>query len=167
MATSNPRSTAQIAGHPIHPMLVGFPISFLVATLACDLAFWLTENQAFATASLWVLGAAIVMALLAAIAGFTDFLGEPKIRDLNDAWLHMIGNVVVVGLSLINFYFRYRQGLATILPWGIGISFVVVLLLLFNGWKGWEMVYRHRGGVGDDGAEREGPAASGDATRRG
>src|SRR5215468_4300337 len=28
----NPRSTASIAGHPIHPMLIPFPIAFFVAT---------------------------------------------------------------------------------------------------------------------------------------
>lgn len=36
---ANPRSTASIAGHPIHPMLIPFPIAFFVATLVCDLAF--------------------------------------------------------------------------------------------------------------------------------
>jgi hypothetical protein len=40
MADGNPRSTAQIAGHPIHPMLVPFPIAFLVATLACVFNGW-------------------------------------------------------------------------------------------------------------------------------
>ena len=36
----NPRSTASIAGHPVHPMLIPFPIAFFVATLVCDLVFW-------------------------------------------------------------------------------------------------------------------------------
>ena len=40
MPTNNPRPTAQIAGHPLHPMLVGFPIAFFVATLVCDLVYW-------------------------------------------------------------------------------------------------------------------------------
>jgi len=33
------RSTASIAGHPLHPMLVPFPIAFLVGALASDLVF--------------------------------------------------------------------------------------------------------------------------------
>lgn len=53
---ANPRSTASIAGHPIHPMLVSFPIAFFVATLACDLAFWQTGDQYWATTGLWLLG---------------------------------------------------------------------------------------------------------------
>jgi uncharacterized membrane protein len=61
MALRNPRSTAQIMGHPIHPMLIPFPIAFLVATLVCDLVFWRTGNPGWATASLYLLGAALVM----------------------------------------------------------------------------------------------------------
>ena len=150
MADGNPRSTAQIAGHPIHPMLIPFPIAFLVATLACDLAFWRTGNASWAIGSMWLLGAALVMAALAALAGLTDFLGERRIRDIRDAWLHMIGNVIAVLLSLINFYLRYANGAeAGVFPWGIWISLIVVLLLLFNGWKGWNLVYKHRVGVAD------------------
>ena len=91
-----------------------------------------------------------VEALEAAVAGLTDFLGERRIRDIRDAWLHMIGNVIAVLLSLFNFYLRYANGAeAGVLPWGIWISLVVVLLLLFNGWKGWNLVYKYRVGVAD------------------
>ena len=60
MADGNPRSTAQIAGHPIHPMPIPFPIALLVATFASGLAFWRTGNALWATASIWLLGAALV-----------------------------------------------------------------------------------------------------------
>ena len=73
----NPQSTAQIAGHPLHPMLIPFPVAFLVATLVCDLLFWNTGNSAWSTASLYLLGAALVMAALAAVAGLTDFRSIP------------------------------------------------------------------------------------------
>jgi uncharacterized membrane protein len=52
MADGNPRNTAQIAGHPIHPMLIPFPIGLLVATFASDLAFWNSGNVLWATASI-------------------------------------------------------------------------------------------------------------------
>jgi uncharacterized membrane protein len=150
MEIGNPKSTASIMGHPIHPMLIPFPIVFLVTALVTDLAFWSTGNPAWATVSMWLLGAAIIMALVAALAGFTDFLGDARIRNINDAWLHMIGNLIAVVLALINWCIRYRSGAAAgVFPWGIWISLVTVLLLLFNGWKGWEMVYRHHVGVSD------------------
>jgi Predicted membrane protein (DUF2231) len=81
--TSNPKSTASIAGHPLHPMLIPFPIAFFVFAFLCDLAFWRTGNAFWATGSLWLLGAGLIMAALAAIFGVIDFLGEPRIRALN------------------------------------------------------------------------------------
>jgi uncharacterized membrane protein len=68
LETRNPRSTASIAGHPIHPMLIPFPIAFFVATFACDLVFSGTRNASWADATLW-LGAGLIMATLAAVAG--------------------------------------------------------------------------------------------------
>jgi uncharacterized membrane protein len=140
----NPKSTAQIAGHPLHPMLIPFPVAFLVATFVCDLIFWRTGNAGWSAASMWLLGAALVMAVLAAVTGLTDFLGDQRIRDLSAAWHHMLGNVVAVVLSLINWYWRYSGGDAAVLPWGLVLSTLVVLILLYTGWRGWEMVYRHR-----------------------
>jgi uncharacterized membrane protein len=150
MIDGNPKSTASIAGHPIHPMIIPFPVAFLVTAFVTDLTFWSTGNATWATVSMWLLGAGIIMALVAALFGFTDFLGDRRIRDITDAWLHMGGNLIAVVLALINWYIRYRSGAATgVFPWGIWLSLATVLLLLFNGWKGWELVYRHHVGVSD------------------
>ena len=149
MIDRNPKSTAQIAGHPLHPMLIPFPVAFLVATFVCDLVFWRTGNAAISTAALYLLGAALVMAALAALAGLTDFLGDHRIRDLSAAWHHMIGNVIAVVLSLWNWHRRYDLGDAAVVPVGLLISLVVVLILLYTGWRGWEMVYRHRVAIAD------------------
>ena len=146
---SNPKSTASIAGHPIHPMLIPFPIAFFVATFACDLAYWQTANSAWTTGAVWLLGAGLVMAALAAVAGLTDVVGEPRIRALRDVWWHAGGNVLVVLIQLYSFYARYTEGTSAIVPKGLVLSLVVVGILLFTGWKGWEMVYRHRVGVAD------------------
>ena len=150
MQTRNPHSTAQIAGHPLHPMLIPFPIAFFVATFLADIVFMNTMNTGWVMATEWLLGAGLVMAALAALAGLTDFLGEHRIRKLNAAWLHAGGNVLAVLISAYNFYIRYEAGAAA----GIGttqivLSGVVVLILLFTGWQGWEMVYRHRVGIAD------------------
>jgi uncharacterized membrane protein len=149
MASRNPESTAQVAGHPIHPMLIPFPVAFLVATLVSDLIFLRTGNPGWATASLWLLGAALVMAALAAAAGLIDFLGDERIRDLSAAWHHMIGNVIAVVLALINWYRRYAATEPGIPSGGVVLSLLVVLILLYTGWRGWEMVYKHRVAVSD------------------
>ena len=147
MATRNPKTTAQIAGHPIHPMLIPFPIAFLVSTFVCDLIFWRTGNSAWSTAALYLLGAALVIAALAAGAGLMDFFGDERIRQMSSAWHHMIGNVVAVLLSLLNWYWRYTGAEVAVIPWGLTISTVVVLILLYTGWQGWGMVYSGRVGV--------------------
>jgi uncharacterized membrane protein len=145
----NPRSTAQIAGHPIHPMLIPFPVVFVVSTLFCDLAYWQTGTGSWATAALWLLGGAAIFGALAALAGLTDFLGEHRIRDLSDAWMHFLGNAAAIVLVLINFYLRYANGEAAVLPEGLILSLLVTGIFLFTGWKGWELVYRNRVGVAD------------------
>ena len=146
----NPMSTAKLGTHPIHPMLIPFPVAFLVGGFVTDLAFLGTGDSFWARASMWLLGAGIVMALVAAIAGFTDFLGEARIRALTDAWYHMIGNLTAVVVAIIDFLIRYGQGAeAAIKPWGVILSAVVVAILLFTGWKGWEMVYCHHVAVLD------------------
>jgi uncharacterized membrane protein len=129
-------------------MLIPFPIALLVATFACDVAFWSTANGFWADAAFWSLTAALVTALIAAGAGFMDFFGNDRIRAIPDAWHHMIGNLLAVALAGVNLWLRYAGDPAqAVLPWGLALSAVVVLLLLYTGWKGGELVYRHRVGV--------------------
>jgi uncharacterized membrane protein len=162
---ANPKSTASIAGHPIHPMLIPFPIAFFVATFVSDLIYWQTGSVAWATAATWLLGAGLIMAALAAVAGLIDVLGEPRIRVLNDVWWHAGGNVVVVLIQLYSWYARYAEGTAAVIPKGLLLSFLVTCILLFTGWKGWEMVYRHRVGVAES-ADVAATASSAAASRR-
>jgi len=145
----NPKSTAEIAGHPVHPMLIPFPIACFVLAFISDLAFWKTSNDFWASASLWLLGIGLITAALAAAIGLADVLGDDRIRNLSDAWLHAGGNVIAVLIELYNWYSRYEHGNSAIVPTGAILSLVVVLILLFTGWKGWDMVYRHRVGVTD------------------
>ena len=150
MLERNPRSTAKIAGHPIHPMLVGFPIAFLVSTLVCDLVYLNGGNPGWAVAALWMVGAGVTTALVAAVFGFIDFLGEERIRYLGDAWRHMLGNLTAVTLAAISWILRATQGAEeAVAPWGVTLSVGVALILLYTGWKGWEMVYRYHVAVQD------------------
>ncbi|MDA9477519.1 membrane protein [Bradyrhizobium sp. CCBAU 65884] len=169
--TINPKTTAAIGDHPLHPMLIPFPVACLVGAPIADLAFIGTGDNFWARAAMWLIGAGIVMALVAAVAGFTDFFGEPRIRRLNDAWYHMVGNLAAVVLALVNFYLRYAQGAeAAIKPWGVVLSLIVVGILLFTGWKGWEMVYRHHVAVldapGQTSSEPVTPQHGGESHRR-
>lgn len=134
MSIRNPKSTASIAGHPIHPMLIPFPIALFVAAFVYDLVFWGTRNESWGDAALWLLGAGLITAAFAAVAGLTDFLGEWQIREMSTAWWHTGGIVVVVLVELGNWYLHYAQGTGGILPTGVILSAVAVGLLVFTGW---------------------------------
>src|SRR4051794_41897919 len=100
MAMQNPRTTAKIGDHPIHPMLIPFPVAFLVATLVCDLIFWRTGNPGWSTAALYLLGAALVMAALAAVARPVGFFGGDRLPGLSAARAPNLGNGGAVGAPL-------------------------------------------------------------------
>ena len=145
---SHPHSTAKIAGHPIHPMLIPFPIVCFVGAFVTDVVYTMNHDAGWATASHWLLGIGLAMAALAAIAGLTDFLGDDRVRRLGDAVKHMIANVTAVVLELVNLILRLKDP-GFIDSAGVYISGIVVLLLLYSGWKGGDLVYRHGVGVRD------------------
>jgi len=144
----HPRSTAKIADHPIHPILIPFPIVCFVGTLVTDIVYSRNLDPGWATASHWLLGIGLVMAALAAAAGLTDYLGDQKLRGLGDALKHMLANVTAVVLELVNLVLRLNNN-DFIASTGVWISGVVLLILLYSGWKGGDLVYRHGVGVHD------------------
>jgi uncharacterized membrane protein len=130
-------------------MLIPFPLAFFYATLVSDLAYWRTGEAFWATASSYLLAAAILTALLAAVAGFTDFVGDRRVRALGDAWQHLIGNLIAVALAILNLILRVGDAAAAIVPTGLLLSAAVGLILVFTGWRGGELVFRHRVGVAE------------------
>src|SRR4029078_205246 len=155
MATNNdgghghPRSTAKIGGHPIHPMLIPFPIVCFIGTFLADIVYTRNHDAGWAPASPWLLGSGLGMAALAAVTGLTDYLGDERIRRLGDALKHMLANVTAVVLELVNLLLRINNN-DFIASTGVWISAVVVLILVYSGWKGGDLVYRHGIGVHDN-----------------
>ncbi len=143
----SPRSTASIAGHPLHVMLVPIPITCFVGTLLTDLAYWRSDNLQWANFSAWLVTAGVIFGALAALAGITDFLGDGRIRDLRAAWIHGGGNAVALLFAILNAFVHSRDGYTAVIPQGLILSALTVLTLLITGWNGWTMVYRHGVGV--------------------
>lgn len=151
MVSRNPESTAQIGGHPIHPMLVYFPVAFFVGAFVTDLISLRSATPDWwSLASYYLIGAGLVMSVLTALAGAIDFLGSARIRALSEAWLHAGANVIVVVLELVNWYLRHKGGTAAVTGAEIGLSAISTVLLLFSGWMGGELVFRRRVAVLDE-----------------
>lgn len=156
MHHDTPRSTARIAGHPIHPMLVMFPVTLLIIAWALDLVFAASREPLWATLGLIALGLGIVTALLAAVFGLVDYLGDARIRSFRSAHVHLVANLIVVAIAIANFLMRYTGGPSWILDWGVILSSATVLLLGYSGWKGATLVYKHGVGVDSGVAARQG-----------
>lgn len=140
-------STARIAGHPLHPMLVPFPIVCFVGTLLADLAYWRTADMMWADFAAWLVTAGVIMGFLAAVVGAIDFLSNRLIRAQSPAWPHVLGNVLVLALGTVNMLIHSRDGWTSVVPLGLVLSAITVAVLVVTGWLGWSMVYRHHVGV--------------------
>lgn len=142
-----PRSTAQIAGHPIHPMLVPIPIVCFIGALITDIVYFATAEMMWADFSSWLLVVGVIGGVLAAIAGLTDFLTNRRIRAQAPAWPHMLGNLLILVLSFFNMLIHTRDAWTSVVPTGLILSIIVVLILPITGWLGWDLSYRHGVGV--------------------
>lgn len=125
---ANPRSTASIAGHPLHAMLVPFPIACFVLTFVSDIVYAKTAVMQWANFSAWLLTIGLVVALFAVIAGLIDFLGERRIRALRAVYIHAGGNAVALLLAIVNAFVHTRDAYG-IMPAGLWLSIVTVLLI--------------------------------------
>ena len=140
----NLSSTAEVAGHPIHPMLVPIPIVCFIGALVTDVTYYVTMQMMWADFSSWLLVVGLVFGVLAAIAGLTDFLTNRLIRSQAPAWPHLLGNVAVLVLAFFNTLIHTRDAWTSVVPTGLILSVVTVLILPVTGWLGWALVYRHR-----------------------
>jgi uncharacterized membrane protein len=139
-----------VAGHPIHPMLVTFPIAFLSGTLGSDLAFLYFGDLFWARMSLWLVGAGTVMGVLAGIAGTVELLAIAGIRRRAAAWSHFITAVMLLALSFTNWMLRIGDPAAAVWPLGLYLSVVMMGMLAIAGWLGGHLVFEHQVGIVDD-----------------
>ena len=145
--SDNPRSTASLFGHPLHPLLVPFPIVGFIGALLCDIVYANTADMQWANFAVWLLTAGLVMGSLAVVAGLTDYLGDRRVRSIKAATVHGVGNIVVMLLALWNVFVHSRDAWTSVVPEGLILSIVTVLLMGVTGWLGGALVYRDRVGV--------------------
>ena len=130
-------------------MLIPFPVACFAGAFITDIVYWRSMSFIWETFSVWLLTAGLVVAGVAVIAGLVDFISDHRIRNLRSAWIHALGNGLVIALSLINVFVHSRDGYTAVVPTGIILSGIVVLIMMIMGWMDREPVYRHRIGVTD------------------
>src|SRR4051794_9815480 len=133
---------AKLFGHPIHQMLIVFPLGVLGMSLFFDLIALATNRPAVLQASFYMIAAGIVAGLVAAVFGLIDFLAIPAAtRAKRIGLLHGVGNVIVVALFAISWWLRRPAPSAPgITP--VIFSAVAVAIALVTGWLGGELVDR-------------------------
>jgi uncharacterized membrane protein len=151
-------SKAKLFGHPIHQMLIVFPLGLLATALLFDVVHLVTANGYWSEIAFWMIAAGVITGLLAAPFGFIDWLAIPAgTRAKRIGALHGLGNVIVVLLYAISWLSRADLPRE---PGTIGylLSFTGGALAVVTGWLGGELVDRLAVGV-DDGAHVDAPSS--------
>ena len=152
-------SPASIGGHPIHPMIIPFPIGLWVFSLIADVIYLWRGNPVWRDwIAFYTLLGGIIGGALAAVPGFIDWLSLKDREVVKIANWHARLNVIALLIFVASFYLRTTSG-AGLVGGSYTIPFVLsvvgVILITISGWLGGELVFRH--GVAVD--ERAGAGA--------
>jgi uncharacterized membrane protein len=135
-------TTARPVRPAFFPMLVPFPIACFVGALITDLVYWQSLDVMWERFSAWLITVGLILAGLAVIAGVIDLFRGKRIHS----WVHAVGYVLAVLVSLINILVHSRDGYTAVVPDGLALSALVVVILLVTGWLGSTVVDRERMG---------------------
>jgi len=145
------KTPASIYGHPIHPMLVVFPLGLWVSSLVSDFIFLLGKNPLWNDIAFYTMAGGLIGALLAAVPGLIDMFSIRDQKAGEVAWNHMVVNIVTSVAFALNLFLRLILEPGAFFP--ILLSLMGVVLLAYAGWLGGELAYVH--GVGAH-AQQEG-----------
>jgi len=145
-------SRIAIAGHPIHAMLVAFPIALTMCTLGADGFYWWTGDIFWARAALWASGMAFIFGLLAGLSGTVELLLVPGIRVRAASWTHFVIAVMLLSILGANWGYRLTAGYEqTVLPWGLLLSAFAAAFAAITGWHGGKLVFDYQLGTSSTG----------------
>lgn len=147
-------SKIAVAGHPLHAMLVAFPIALTFSVLGADLFFWWTGDDFWARAAGWASFGALAMGILAGITGTVELLIVPGIRKRSASWTHFILAVMLLSLLGANWALRVGDPAGAVLPMGLLLSFVAAGMTAMTGWHGGKLVFDYQIGTTPSGNSR-------------
>ena len=151
-------SRAKLFGHPVHQMLIVFPLGLLATALMFDAIQLITGNGYWSEIAYWMIAAGVVAGLVAAPFGLIDWLAIPGgTRAKRIGAIHGAGNVVVVALYGLSWLMR-SEAPASPAAAALALAFLGGGLALITGWLGGELVDRLAVGV-DEGAHLDAPSS--------
>ncbi len=137
-------SNAAVAGHPLHPMLIHFPVAALIALVGTDAAYLYTDDAFWSRAGLWLAGVGAVGGWGASVAGLVDLLTVRRVRRLITAWGHALIAVMMLSLASLNWAMRLGEDAgARIWPWASGVTLLTAALIGLAAYLGGRLVYEH------------------------
>lgn len=148
MASKPIISRMSIMGHPIHPMLIHFPMAALLGLVGTDVGYIFTGDPFWARASQWLAGVGAFGGWVAGLVGLIDLVTVRGVRRLVTAWSHAIVAVMLLSLASFNWLLRFGDAAAPLQPWGLILSCATAVLIAGAGILGGQLVYEH--GVGVD-----------------
>jgi uncharacterized membrane protein len=152
-------SRVKLLGHPVHPMLVVFPLGLFIAAVIFDGIYLWRGSAMFASVAYWNIAAGIIGGLAAAVFGLIDWLAIPSgTRAKRIGLLHGGSNVVVVLIFAAVWWIRADA--PDLIPTTNVFLLEVAALAIGSvaGWLGGELVDRLAVGV-DDGAHLDAPSS--------
>ena len=148
------KSKATLAGHPIHPMLIPFPLALWATSFVVDILFYFLRHPTLLVVAKFMIAAGCLAAIAAAIFGIIDWLsiknGDVKKVANWHARLN-IAALVVFAISLLLRMGRYSELVGRKLTIPFLLSLVGVILIAISGWLGGELVFRYGVGQTRDG----------------
>lgn len=147
-------SKIAIAGHPVHAMLVAFPIALVVCTLGADAFYWWTGDRFWARAALWSSGMAFLIGVAAGVSGTVELLLVPGIRVRAESWTHFVIAVMLLSILGANWGARLAGPADAVLPYGLLLSLLATAFTAFTGWHGGKLVFHYQVGVSSTGKGR-------------
>src|SRR3954468_11266146 len=139
------KSKANLKGHPLHPMLIAFPVAFFTGTLVSDVLAFVYKQGNFLLVAKYLEIAGVIMAIAAAVPGIIDFIYTvpPQSSANKRAWKHGLSNISMLILFVIAALYRERISPGYI----VAIESLGMVLLSVAGWLGATLVYRNQIGV--------------------
>jgi uncharacterized membrane protein len=139
-------SAVALVGHPIHVMMVHFPIAFVVATLGVDLFYWWSGDEFWMRVGLWSAGFTFWAGVAASIVGTAELLLVRGIRMLEASWSHAVAAMTLVAITGANWELRLVDP-ASVLPHGLALSGLASAIAGLAGWHGGKLVFDHGVGI--------------------